>query len=368
MWTYTQPTTIRLAPLLSQCRRVLAQTRSRLVRPYGLKRNHPAAKTAQSKRPRVPPRVRDDHPRASLIERIIRCCVLLCACQPLAAVSLAEGASAACQSTVTGDLRLHTLTSQIFGNTRTIRVLVPPGYDAPENATRRYPVLYMLDGQNLFDACLSLISHHEWEVDETVYRLIREHKIPPLIVVGIDHAGKDRAVEYLPYKDYLENPTMPDPIGKKFPDFLTDEVMPLIDGQYRTLRGHDNAGIGGSSYGGVAALYALMAKPRVFGFALIESASLSVGMGQLVRDTAPLVARPNRIFIGFGGKEADEPVINDLMVGLVRQVQANFAAAGYDETRLRVVIDPEAHHTEAAWAKRLPDALTFLYGTSPAGQ
>jgi enterochelin esterase-like enzyme len=92
---------------------------------------------------------------------------------------------------VTGDLRLHSLMSQIFGNTRTIRVLVPPGYDAPENSTRKYPVLYLLDGQNLFDACLSEVSHHEWEVDETVYRLIREHKIPPLIVVGIDHAGKD---------------------------------------------------------------------------------------------------------------------------------------------------------------------------------
>jgi predicted alpha/beta superfamily hydrolase len=368
MWTYTRPMTILLAPHLSACRRVLAWVHNRLARLDGLKRNHPAAMTAQSKQRPVPSRVRDGYPRASLIERTIRYCVLLCACQLLAAVSLADGASPPCQSTVTGDLRLHTLSSQIFGNTRTIRVLVPPGYDAPENAARKYPVLYLLDGQNLFDACLSLISHHEWEVDETVDRLIREHKIPPLIVVGIDHAGKDRAIEYLPYKDYLENPTMPDPIGKKFPDFLTDEVMPLIDGQYRTLRGHDNTGIGGSSYGGVAALYALLAKPRVFGFGLIESASLSVGMGQLVRDTAPLVARPKRVFIGFGGKEDDEPLINDLMISLVRQVQANFAAAGYDETRLRVVIDPEAHHTEAAWAKRLPDALTFLYGSPAARQ
>ena len=303
-----------------------------------------------------------------MFERIIRYCVLLCACQVLAAVSLDEGTTAPCKSTVTGDLRLHSLMSQIFGNTRTIRVLVPPGYDAPENSTRKYPVLYLLDGQNLFDACLSEVSHHEWEVDETVYRLIREHKIPPLIVVGIDHAGKDRPAEYLPYKDYFGDPDMPDPNGKKFPDFLTDEVMPLVDGRYRTLRGHDNTGLGGSSYGGVATLYALLAKPNQFGFGLIESASLDVGMGQLVRDTAPLVARPNRVFIGFGGKEADDPVINDLMVGLVRQVQANFKAAGYDETRLRLVIDSDAHHTEAAWAKRLPDALTFLYGSSPAGQ
>ena len=157
-----------------------------------------------------------------------------------------------CKSTVTGDLRLHTLKSTIFGNARTVRVLVPPDYDAPANAKRRYPVLYLLDGQNLFDACLSEVSHREWGVDETVYRLFAEHAIPPMIVVGIDHAGKDRAVEYLPYKDYVGNPSMPEPAGRPFPDFLTDEVMPLVVGQYRTLPGHANTGIGGSSYGGVA--------------------------------------------------------------------------------------------------------------------
>ena len=78
-------------------------------------------------------------------------------------------AAAACQSTVSGDLRLHTLASAAFGNARTIRVLLPPGYGAPANqGSRRYPVLYLLDGQNLFDACLSDVSHHEWGVDETL--------------------------------------------------------------------------------------------------------------------------------------------------------------------------------------------------------
>jgi predicted alpha/beta superfamily hydrolase len=308
------------------------------------------------------------HNQPSLISQVFRGCLLLCAGQLTAGVSFAAEAPAPCQSTVTGDLRLHSLTSAIFHNTRTIRVLVPPDYDSPENASRKYPVLYLLDGQNLFDACLSEISHHEWEVDETVYRLIREHKIPPLIVVGIDNAGADRAAEYLPYKDYLENPDMPEPIGKKFPDFLTSEVMPLVNGNYRTLRGHDHTGLGGSSYGGVATLYALLVKPHEFGYGLIESASLSVGLGQLVRDTAPLVARPNRVFFGFGGKEAGDPATNAMMVGLIRQVQANFEAAGYDESRLRVVIDPEARHTEAAWAQRLPDALTFLFGAASAGQ
>lgn len=356
--------TIRRLPTLPQYRRKLAETRNWPARPDGLIPTHPAVTAAHSEPALATPSACSDG-EPTLFVRVLRCCVLLWACQMAATVSLADGATTPCQSTVRGDLRLHTLTSRIFSNTRTIRVLVPPGYDAPENATRKYPVLYLLDGQNLFDACLSEISHHEWEVDETVYRLIREHKIPPLIVVGIDYAGVDRAAEYLPYKDYEGNPSMPDPVGKKFPGFLTDEVMPLVNGRYRTLQGPENTGLGGSSYGGVATLYALLAKPREFGFGLIESAPLGVGMGQLVRDTASLVARPKRVFFGFGGKEADDPIANERMVALIRQVQANFAAAGYDETRLRVVIDPDARHTEAAWAKRLPGALTFLYGPSP---
>ena len=278
------------------------------------------------------------------------------------ALSGAAETAAACQSTATGDLRLHQLESRTFANTRTIRVLLPAGYDAPENRSRRYPVLYMLDGQNLFDACLSDVSHREWQVDESVHRLIESKALPPLIVVGIDHAGKDRAYEYLPYKDYMGDSSMPEPAGKRFPDFLTAEVLPLVAGHYRTLRGMRNTGIGGSSYGGVAALYALLAKPDVFGYGLIESPTMWVGMGQLVRDTNPLISMAAKVFVGGGGRESDYPPVNEKIVGLLRMVEANFRAAGYDESRFRLVVDPDAIHTEDAWAKRLPGALEFLFG------
>jgi predicted alpha/beta superfamily hydrolase len=268
----------------------------------------------------------------------------------------------ACRSTVSGDLRLHSLDSRIFGNARTIRVLVPEDYDAPDNAARRYPVLYLLDGQNLFDACLSDVSHREWAVDETVYRLVQEGRIPPMIVVGVDHAGEGRAHEYLPYPDFVGNPDMAEPAGRHLPAFLTDEVMPLVDGHYRTLQGHPNTGIGGSSYGGVAALHVLLARPGRFGYGLIESPSLHIGMGQLVRDTRPLVALPRRVFIGFGGREAEPPELNAKLVGLVRMVEQHFREAGYDDTGLRVVVEPEARHNEDAWAARLPGALEFLFG------
>ncbi len=271
-------------------------------------------------------------------------------------------ATVECTSTVSGDLRMHTLRSDVFGNERTIRVLLPVGYGDAVNKDRRYAVLYMLDGQNLFDACLSDVSHHEWGVDETLEQLITEKKIPPMIVVGVDHAGKDRAHEYLPYRDFVGNPDMGEPAGKRFPDFMTQEVMPLVDGNYRTLTGQANTGIGGSSYGGVASLYALLAKPNTFGYGLIESPVMWIGMGQLVRDTDPLVAHPRKIFVAFGGRETPDPKMSDRMIGLIRRVESNFHASGYDDENFRFVVDPEAMHTEAAWEKRLPAALTFLFG------
>ena len=268
----------------------------------------------------------------------------------------------ACKSTVSGDLRLHTLRSLIFRNERKIRVLLPRGYDDAANSGRRYPVLYMLDGQNLFDACLSDVSRHEWGLDEITAQMTSAGEMPPFIVVGVDHAAAQRAFEYLPYKDYVGSPDMAEPAGKLFPDFLVREVMPLVNDKYRTLTGAPNTGIGGSSYGGVATLYALLARPSEFGYGLIESPTLWVGMGQLVRDTNPLAAMPAKVFMGFGGREADDPAISQKMIGMVQQVEANLRAAGYDDSNVRVVIDPDALHTEAAWEKRLPEALRFLFG------
>lgn len=291
---------------------------------------------------------------------------------PFALVSTASAALAqnapACRSTASGDLRMHALTSKIFGNTRTVRVLVPPGYGAPENAAVKYPVLYMLDGQNLFDACLSGVSQAEWGVDETVYRLVREKKIRPLIVVGVDHAGKERGHEYLPYRDFIQEASSREPIGKQFPDFLTNEVMPLVDGAYRTLQGHAHTGVGGSSYGAIAALYSMLAKPNHFGFGLIESPTFWIGMGQLVRDTSPLTAWPVRVFFGLGGREIGEPALDAKSLALFRQVEANFRAAGYDDRSIKVEVNADARHTEAAWAQRLPSALTFLFERETFGR
>ncbi|RZA25877.1 MAG: alpha/beta hydrolase [Lysobacteraceae bacterium] len=302
-------------------------------------------------------------PRGTLMRTILSCLALYASLAAIGGVQAqAAPAAAPCKSTASGDLQVHTLKSAIFGNERKVRVLLPAGYGDAANKDRRYPVLYLLDGQNVFDACLSDVSHHEWSADETVRQLVADRKIPPLIVVGVDHAGKDRAREYLPYKDFVGNGDMEEPAGKQFPDFMTREVMPLVDGAYRTLPGPTNTGIGGSSYGGAASLYALLAKPNTFGYGLIESPVLWIGMGQLVRDTHPLAAMPRKVFVAFGGKEASDPVIREKLIGFVRLLESNFHAAGYDATNYRTVIEADAEHTEAAWEERLPGALTFLFG------
>lgn len=111
---------------------------------------------------------------------------------------------------IIGDLRLHQLKSKVFGNTRAIRVLLPAGYSEPANRKRRYPVLYLNDGQNLFDVSTSVFNPLEWQADEALDRLIKAKEIEPLIVVGVDNAGRSaRANEYLPYPDaYLRPPDL----------------------------------------------------------------------------------------------------------------------------------------------------------------
>ena len=260
-----------------------------------------------------------------------------------------------------GELRLHELQSRIFRNTRMLRVWLPPGYNAPENQGRHYPVFYLNDGQNLFDPATAYIGV-DWQADEAADRLIREGKIPPLIIVGIDNAQKDRAREYLPYRAL--NPPVMRPQGKRYPDFLMNEVMPFLYQRYRIARGAENTGLGGSSLGAIIALYTVMDRPGIFGRLLLESPSLFVSNRQLLKSSRAFRQWPARIFMAMGTKEAgsedrDRQVVND-----VRELGRTLRRAGLDEGRLRVKIDEGATHSETEWAKRFPEALTFLFGLS----
>ena len=181
-----------------------------------------------------------------------------------------------------GDLRLHKFRSRIFRNSRFLRVWLPPGYDDPANASRRYPVLYLNDGQNLFEASTSFTGV-EWQVDETSERLVREGVIPPMMVVGIDNAGKDRLREYLPHRSL--QPMMLRVQGSRYPDFLMKEVMPFVARNYRVAPGPENTGLGGSSLGALIALYTAVVRPNVIGRLLIESPSLWASNRQMIRES-----------------------------------------------------------------------------------
>jgi predicted alpha/beta superfamily hydrolase len=256
-----------------------------------------------------------------------------------------------------GNLWLHELNSGIFGNTRLVRVWLPPDYDG-WGATR-YPVLYLNDGQNLFDPATAFGGVH-WQVGETATRLIAEQRIRPLIIVGIDNT-KDRAQEYIPYKS--KDPRVLNAKGKCYPDFLRREVMPLIEERYPVLKGAENTGLGGSSLGGLIALYTQLAAPGVFGRLLIESPSLFVANGKILEECRRFRNWPSRVYLGMGTREVGNAEKDAKSVGDVRALEAILREAGLDERRLRVRIEEGATHTESAWAARFPEALEFLYSS-----
>lgn len=260
-----------------------------------------------------------------------------------------------------GELRLHELQSRIFRNTRMLRVWLPPGYSAPENQDRHYPVFYLNDGQNLFDPAAAYIGV-DWQADEAADRLIREGRIPPLILVGIDNAQKDRPREYLPYRSF--NPPIMRPQGKHYPNFLLNEVMPFLYQRYRIARGPENTGLGGSSLGAIISLYTAMERPGIFGRLLLESPSLFVSNRQFLKFSRAFRQWPEKIFMAMGTNEAgsegrDRQVVEDVLV-----LERVLRRAGLKEDRLLVRIDGGATHNEREWAKRFPEALGFLFGLS----
>ena len=266
--------------------------------------------------------------------------------------------------TVIGWLEIVPFQSKIFHNTRMLRVLVPANYFSPHNAHRSYPVLYLQDGQNLFDEATS--SKGEWHVDETVEHLVGSFKIPPMFVIGIDNAGDTRSSEYLPYPDPLNDK---DGVadeksfqGKEYARFLTTEVMPFIEKRYRISRGAMNTGIGGASYGGVITLYTALQYPNVFGHVLVESPELWIGKNQLIKDAQTAKQLPYKMYIGIGTAEAGEPTRSTDIVKQVRDLEAILVKKGMGASRLRIAIEERGQHNEAAWSRRLPDALLFLYG------
>jgi predicted alpha/beta superfamily hydrolase len=245
--------------------------------------------------------------------------------------------------------------SAILGVTRRITVWLPPR----ARASDRYPVLYLNDGQNLFDPSRAFAGV-TWSVAETATALVEHAVIPPIVIVGIDHGELRRAREYLPVND-AGNPLARGPLAKKYAEFLAMELMPFVERKFPVARGPSQTGFGGSSYGAVAALYAAMRMPGTFGRLLLESPSLYVGNGYLLKQARRAIRWPQRVYLGVGTEETRRKDWNEETTANVMRLAGVFRDAGLGPRRLRVVIEPGATHSEGAWARRLPQALEFLY-------
>jgi predicted alpha/beta superfamily hydrolase len=266
----------------------------------------------------------------------------------------------ASRAKVAGELKIHPFKSKVFGNKRMLRVWLPAGYSDVRSRKRVYPVFYLNDGQNLFDPATAF-GGIEWQVDESAQRLIQERRIEPLIIVGIDNAQENRIHEYVPYR----SPDIPVRMvaGKRYPEFLFEEVMPFIEKRYRVASGPENTGLGGSSLGALISLYTAIVRPRRFGRLLVESPSLFVGERRILRESMRVKNWPERVFLGVGTKElGDDTARNQKVVEDVRSLAEILRKAGLSGDRLEVDIDEGASHSEWAWARRFPDALAFLFG------
>ena len=229
---------------------------------------------------------------------------------------------------------------------RTVRIYLPPGY---EQSTQRYPVLYMHDGQNLFDDATSYAG--EWAVDETLNALAKSRGLR-LIVVGIDHGGTERIRELNPWN----NPEYGQGQGEQYMAFVVQVLKPWIDQHYRTRPDVRHTAIMGSSMGGLISSYAIAHYPAVFGAAGVFSPAYWLAPQVYADSEAHPPARTARIYFYAGGSE-DESMVPGMkrMVALLQQ-------AGLPRRNLEVVINPVGRHNEAAWRAEFPRAVAWLFG------
>ena len=277
-----------------------------------------------------------------------------------ASVLFFSGPAIAQQShTLTGDIRAHKgFHSKILNNDRDVIVYLPPGYDARKS--RRYPVFYMHDGQNLFDGATSFIPGQEWRVDETAQSLIAAGKIEPVIIVGIYNTGKDRINEYTPAEDAkFKMGGKADLYGR----MLVEELKPFIDKTYRTSKGAQHTGLGGSSLGGLVSLYLGLKYSKVFGALAVLSPSVWFADKHIVHYVEALPKKPKvRIWLDIGTHEGRNAEEARQAVDGARLLKETLLKKGWKLGKDLSYFEAEgAQHNEQAWAARTEQILEFLF-------
>lgn len=264
--------------------------------------------------------------------------------------------------TLSGNFRYHhNFHSQYLPDDRHVIVYLPPDYDSAPG--RHYPVLYLHDGQNVFDSATAF-GGSEWRADETAQVLIHEGAIRPLIMVGIYNTGTSRIHEYTPTCGPFGTS---DGKGSLYGCMILEELMPFIESRYRVLTGPSNTGMAGSSLGGLVTLYIGLSHPDVFGRLGVLSPSIWWDHGvilQIVQDLAPRLAKhpKAKIWLDMGTEEGARP---RRMVRDARMLRDLLLKRGWElDHNLTYFEDQGAGHNEGAWARRLPMIFRFLFGTT----
>ena len=237
---------------------------------------------------------------------------------------------------------------------RNVLVYLPPGYGA--NPEQRYPVLYMHDGQNLYnpeDAFGGVV----WGADKTAQELILTNQIEPLIIVGIYNAGKHRIDEYTPVKSSVGKMRGHGGKADHYGRMIIEELKPFIDKEYLTKPEREFTGLGGSSLGGLVSLHLGFKRPDVFSRLAVLSPAVWWANNQIIREIAGIGERlPLRIWLDIGKKEGTR------IKHQVRALREILLANGWKENLDLAYFEiPEARHDESAWAARFDEVLKFLF-------
>lgn len=224
--------------------------------------------------------------------------------------------------------------------TRRIWLYLPKDY---HNTTQQYPVIYMQDGQNLFDNATAYAG--EWEVD----KFMNATPLPQAIIVGIDNGGLQRMNEY----SLVDNNKFGKSEGKAYLDFIAVTLKPFIDKHYRTLASKEHTSIAGSSMGGLISLSALVIHPEVFGTAGVFSPSIWYGKNRLLQLLQNNAARINsRIYLHCGKQE------NKMLLQDIQDVKSIFEKLS--PAKVKTVIRPAGRHNEASWNKEFRFFYSWL--------
>lgn len=223
---------------------------------------------------------------------------------------------------------------------RRVWIYLPPSYSS---SNKKYPVLYMHDGQNVFDESTSFAG--EWGVDETLDSISGRKK--EIIVVAIDHGGAKRVNEYCPY----DMQKFGKGEGDQYVDFLIKTLKPFIDKNYRTEKDKQNTFIAGSSMGGLISMYAVLKYPKVFGGAGIFSPAFWVGP-KIFDDIDSKGKKVNSKIYFYCGKQENETMEPDMEKAFERMRKVS-------RSRMACVVRPDGKHTESVWREEFP--LFYLW-------